>query len=391
VGAAIASVFAFVLTSPFVILDFVTFLSDLVTTGAVYYHAGVWEYGTLYPFTSLLSGFGQPLGSVALLGLGYALFRHRPADLILASQPVFLGLFLMLFRVKEPHHMLIAFPAISLLSGSFVAEATKWLVRRSMHLQDAAATAITGLLVMMPAQQSVESSYRLSLPDTRVLAKSWVKENIPVGSKIVMDSGKYYLERYGPPLPLSRWTLEQLIERGEASTSGNIAKREGTRRIAYSGESAYFQYQLNVLGDRAGYDIVQILHDIGSTKSNVLMLNEYVDQGVQYAIINSYARDSYLRGSDEDLTHPEKAAKYRNFYECLGEQGTLLKEFNPSEKTVGPTLLIYKIRPSPCKSDVYDHQRSQGSIQSSLARERMGVSLQENKPNQKACSGAYCS
>ena len=261
--------------------------------------------------------------------------------------------------------MLIAFPALSILAASFVVDAIHRFLRRRVALQSVAGATVTGLLVIMPAQQSFKSSYRLSLPDTRFLAKLWVEENIPLGSKIVMDSGKYYLEVYGPPLPLSRWTLEQLINRGNVSTSENVARRGGTRRIAYSGESAYFQFQLNVLGDRAGYDIVQILHDIGSTNGNVLTLNQYVDQGVQYAIVNSDARDGYLARSDEDARHPEKAARYRNFYECLGQQGTLLKEFNPSEKTVGPTLLIYKIRHVPCAamySSAVNSQRNTSKI-----------------------------
>ena len=37
--------------------------------------------------------------------------------------------------------------------------------------------------------------------------------------------------------------------------------------MAYSGEAGrIFQYQLDLLGDRPGYDIVQILHDIGSPR-----------------------------------------------------------------------------------------------------------------------------
>src|SRR5262249_38010043 len=148
------------------------------------------------------------------LGLGYALLRHRPADLILASQPIFLGLFLMLFRVKESHHMLIAFPALSILAASFVVDAISWLLRRRVGLQPIAVATVTGLLVLMPAQKSFKSSYRLSLPDTRLLAKLWVEENIPLGSKIAMDSGKYYLGVFGPPLRLSRWTVEQLVARG---------------------------------------------------------------------------------------------------------------------------------------------------------------------------------
>ena len=36
----------------------------------------------------------------------------------------------------------------------------------------------------------------MTMPDTRVLAKDWVEKNIPPNSKVLMDSGKYYLGIY---------------------------------------------------------------------------------------------------------------------------------------------------------------------------------------------------
>jgi len=325
-GAAGASFVAFVLTTPFAILDWATFFSDLTSTGAVYSAGGIWEHGTFYPFTSLLSSVGQPAGTLALLGLGYALFRRRPADLILASQPIFVGLFLMLFRVKEPWHMLVAFPAISILAASLLIDAMTWVLRRRASLQPMATATVTALLIIAPALNSFKESYRLSLPDTRVLAKTWVEENIPPGSKIAMDSGKYYLGQFGPPLTHSRWTLTQLIERGRASASGQIAQRDGTRRRAYSGEATYFQYQLKALGDQPGYDIIRVLHDIGSGSSTRV---RDMAQGAEYAIVSSYDAKGYSTRND--------------FYAFLRERGTLLKEFEPSEEVNGPRLLIYRL------------------------------------------------
>lgn len=334
----IACFVAFVFGTPFAILDCQAFIRDLTSAATFRYSGGFWEGGTLYPFTCLLTTMGYPLGVISLLGMGYALLRHRMADLILLSQPLFLAGFLMLFAVKEPQHMLIAFPALSILGASFIADVVGWIIRPRV-LQATLLILVTVLLLVNPAIISFRESYRLTLPDTRTLSKNWIEGNIPFGSKIVMDSGKYYLSGFGPPLRLSRWTLERLIDRAENSAGKSLPRIDGSRINSYSGESEYFRQYLQALGDGPGYDIVQILHDPGSQRADVLTLHEYVSMVVQYAIVSSKGWKGYPMGS----RHPHKAAKYRDFYQALESRATLLKEFKPSEKIAGPTLRIYRL------------------------------------------------
>jgi len=159
-----------------------------------------------------------------------------------------------------------------------------------------------------------------------------------------MDSGKYYLGKYGPPLRLSRWTLEQFIARGESLEGTVLASRDGSRRTAYSGEAQYFRYQLETLDGQPGYDVIQILHDPASSRPEVLDLQEYILMGAQYVITSSYARNNYSINGETAELHPEMAARYRNFYQALDERATLLKQFSPSADTAGPTLRIYKLQ-----------------------------------------------
>jgi hypothetical protein len=341
-GAIIASCAAFLLTTPFAILDWPTFIGDLSGTAAAYSAGGFWERESFYPLTSLVASIGHPLGYMALLGLCYALVRRRPADLILLSQPLFLAGFLMLFAIKEPHHMLNAFPALSILSASFLVDAVSWFIR-SCILQSVALTLAAVLLLVTPVQASFQNSFRLTLPDTRSIAKEWVEKNIPPGSKIVMDSGKYYLSAFGPPLLPSQWTLEQFIARAESLSGTSLARREGSRRVGYSREAEYFRQQLQALDAKPRYGIIQILHDAGSPRATVLTMDEYLAIGAKYAIVSSDAWTGYIPGSETAVRHPDKAQKYRNFYQTLEARAILLKEFSPSAKMVGPTLRIYEL------------------------------------------------
>ena len=342
-GAIVVCFFGFLLGTPFAVLDWRTFIGDLTSSAGLVYHGGIWERGTFFPFTSLTQSMGAPVGFLALLSLGYALFRRRPADLILLSMPLFLGGFLMLFAVKEPHHMLIAFAPISILSASLLVDLTGWLIRRPI-LQPVVLTLTTIFLLIVPAKTSFQRSYQLTIPDTRVLAKDWIEKSIPPNSKVLMDSGKFYLGALGPPLRLSRWTLEQFIARGESLNGKVLASRDGTRRTGYSGEAEYFRYHLRTLDSQPGYDVIQILHDSGSSRPEVLDLEEYIPLGVEYVITSSYARGNYSLNGETTRLHPQVAAKYRNFYEALDERATLLKQFSPSADTAGPTLRIYKLQ-----------------------------------------------
>ena len=125
-------------------------------------------------------------------------------------------------------------------------------------------------------------------------------------------------------------------------TGKALASRDGTRRTGYSGRSQYFRYQLQTLDSQPGYDVIQILHDSGSSKPGVLDLEEYIPMGVEYVITSSYARDNYSLNGEPARLHPDMAAKYRNFYQALEERETLIKEFRPSAEIAGPNLRIYK-------------------------------------------------
>ena len=338
-GAAAASIATFIAGTPFALLDWPAFIGDLRSTGAMYSSGPVWARGTFFPLTSLTTTMGGPIGVVAVCGLAYAVIRRRPVDLVLASQPLFLVAFLAFFSTKELHHTLIAFAPLVLLGASFVSDCVDAVVRRPVWRPIALAAA-TVLVAAIPARDAYRESRRMAMPDTRVLAKAWIEEHIAPGSKIVMDSGKYYLSVCGPPLSMSRWTLEQLIARGAESESSSSVGRDGTRRVSYAGESTYFREQLRLNGDHRGYDIIQILHDLGSPRADVRSVDEYRALGVQYAVVSSFGWDQYFL--KQGAAQP-KSARYRDFYQALPANATLLKELTPTPQLVGPTLRIYKI------------------------------------------------
>jgi hypothetical protein len=344
VFAGTASGLAFVLGTPFAVLDWRAFLAELTNVGGLYSDGIIWVQSPLFPFTSLVDSMGFPVGLVALSGMACALLRRRPGDLIVASYPLFLGCFFMLFATKELHHMLIAFPALSILGGALVDEGVGFVVRAQKWSRPAVAV-LTLAIVVLPARSAFAHQYRLTLPDTRVLAKGWIETNIPYGSTVVMDGGKYYLESFSAPIQVSPDTIQAALAGLEGRSNSMLEKRIGTRRTGYTRESEYFRQMLQAIGDRPGYSVVRITHDDGSDRADVLTLDEYLSQGAAYAVTSSYAWEKYLPGGQQALQFPVKTARYATLYRSLDERATLLKQFSPSDRLAGPTLRIYRLPP----------------------------------------------
>jgi hypothetical protein len=345
-AAAPVCALGFFIGTPFAILDWRAFLSELSSVGNLYSSGRIWVESPFFPFTSLLESMGSTIGAVALLGTVYAvLVRRGPGDLIVASYPVFLGFFFAMFATKEYHHMIIGFPALCLLGGRLLDDAVQ-AIARQRRWAPVAMTAATVAIVAVPADETAVRQYRLTLPDTRMLAKEWIETHVPYGSTIVMDGGKYYLESHNAPIPVSAETIRASLDRIEHRPGAPLDSRIGTRRLGYAGEAEYFRQMLKAVGERPGYDVVRITHDAGSDDADVRTLDEYVEHGASYAVVSSVGWEHYRPGGEEAVRHPEKAARYTSLYASLQEHATLLKEFAPSGTVAGPTLRIYRL-PSP--------------------------------------------
>jgi hypothetical protein len=305
---------------------------------------GIWERGVFYPFESVIQGMGILLGALAIAGILYALASRKKEYLIIASQPLFLALFLMLFKVKEPHHMLIAYPCLCVLGAVTLVDGYKW-IKQKAGLREWALGAAALAIMAFPIMSSIKISISLSLPDTRIIAKCWVEENIPRGATILTDSGKYYIGTFAPPLQMSKGTLQRLIARGEKENEAEIEKLEGFRRAGYKGETEYFKKQMDAMKvSDEGYDIILLLHGLPDQSNYPLKLEEYSRQGVEYVIISSGAYSWYEIGGEQDRLHAGTARNYREFYQSVEQKADILKAFYPDSHSRGPTIKIFKLK-----------------------------------------------
>lgn len=207
-GAGAAFTAAFLLLHPYSLLDYPSFreaVADQSGTAGGRRKLGQEDApGPLYYAWTLTWGLGWIPALAAVAGAVLALRRDLPRALLLVSFPLALLGFLSLQARYFGRWLMPAYPALAILAGYAVAWAADRLPVRPVW-RPALAAALTAVLVGQGLASSVRSSATLAERDTRALAREWLTEEVPRGSRLVAEpflpSG--FLDAYRP-LPVAR-------------------------------------------------------------------------------------------------------------------------------------------------------------------------------------------
>jgi len=239
---------AFLLANPDAVLDHRAFLSGLSQQSALAggeaepFKLGMRPgSGVTYYLWTLTWGLGWVPSLAAVAGAGLLLAK-RYWGLAAALLPAPLA-FLIFMGVQQRFFgrwLMPIFPILALLAGFAAVEAVRWLARRASHLGTARtrrllvaglAVLTTGLLLAQSVVTDVHDDAVLSRPDTRNLARAWMVEHIPAGSKVVIEPAvpaNWLIDggaNPGSPKAQPRWeayptSLSSLDRRGHALPHG---------------------------------------------------------------------------------------------------------------------------------------------------------------------------
>ena len=198
---------AFLVTTPYAVLDYGPFLGDVVYEAAHYSrgHAGAESDSStsyhLYANYLVVTGYGVIPMIFAGLGLIW-LIRESPwKAAIIAISPILLLMFVGGFKVFLPRNIVAVIPFLSLLSSVFVCVAYKQLVgigsfvpkRRRFALANFGLVAVLAGSIWHQAFVSINHIAEINLPDTRWVSIEYIERSLPPGSRI----GR---EHYTPPI-----------------------------------------------------------------------------------------------------------------------------------------------------------------------------------------------
>ena len=308
---------AFLITSPFVVLDYVTFLHQIaeerehMSLGQFGAGGGAtWAYYARAWFGSLL---GPALGAAAAAGLVYFAAARRERWALLTASCVFPFLIVLSTWAMQADRYLIAILPLAQVAGAvtlvLLAGWALALLRpasRNAHAQARARVpwaiilGLAALLVVLDVPEWSMHARRLG-PDSRALAQRWVEQNVAPGSLIA-------LEPYGPslvsPIALSGVDRELLTE----------LRRRGFAPPLY-GVLPIAMFQVGAERSAALYDPA-------------------LYRSVDLWIVSASVRDRYR--TDPALFRPQLA-----FYDTLAAHWPLLATFAPPTGTGAP-IAIYR-------------------------------------------------
>lgn len=196
--AGLASIFGFLIGTPFALLDWQLFLSYEPGRGFLWQMARVgavsWQElprVLLERLGVLASGSGVVIAGLAGLGFLLVVKNRQRVGLLFLVFPLVYFLYIARLGYFNAHYLMPLAPFLSLLAASGL-----WFLLENVRRPPASLSAklwragILCSLLLQPLFLSARSSFILSRPDTRQIASDWMVENVANGSKVA-QRGEY--------------------------------------------------------------------------------------------------------------------------------------------------------------------------------------------------------
>ena len=265
----------------------------------------------MYYLAALQSSMGWPLFAICLMSVAYALWRHKPSDVMLLSYAAIHYLVISSTTSDMLYYPRYAVPIIvvlAVLSGRALADFGHKFKPRHV----AAMLGIAAGLVVVPVGQSIVTAQALAQTDTRTLAKNWIEAHVPMGSRVLIEGLKIGPVKGTVQLRETRRAIERRIEHW---------------RIVEPKQARFLELQLAVY-EGGGYELVL------AQRESVATLEEYQASGVEYFVIRP---GPFMASRRVDIGGAHLVRELR------AHTGVrMIKRFEGDSPTqLGPTIEIY--------------------------------------------------
>lgn len=335
--SALAFVVGMVVSNPAIILGFKQWLMHFVWQYGVYtnvYDEATYIVGNAY-YTYLISAyeeFGPLLSFVIVGGLVYAVAKRSTWDVTLVAFVIVMFLILANSSyLVDKRYMMTMVPAIYLLAARAIDSMCSVAFDSQKLRLVVLSVAILGVGAF-PVAKSFAAVASLTDENTSQTSKRWIEENIPAGTKLLVDAGHTMITS-GPRLNQSPTKLKAQLDAIRALKEGETYDSPQVK-IVDSYSSIYFDLLLR--------KTPPVTYDITTTElgRQVESIDFYRSNGFGYVI---HIRE--LRHWLDDPAWRKKYPKSAEFYESMDRELTLVKTFSPTSLKSGETVQVFRIAP----------------------------------------------
>ncbi|CAN5295448.1 hypothetical protein BH24PSE2_BH24PSE2_12880 [soil metagenome] len=272
----------------------------------------------IYYAEALRDSLGWPLFTVALAGTACAVWRRRRADIILLS---FGAIFYVVFAASQdpylyfPRYLLPVNVILVVLAGRFL----NAIWPRGRPARQVAGVIAVAALGALPAYRTVANNQLLIQEDTRTVAKNWIENNVPQGSRIFIEGLKIEPTRLTVPLD---------------DTADNIRRYIEFYQDREPGKAKYLRYKLQARSANS-YDLE--LGTPSEIRENDLM--HYKRMGIQYLVIRPEAFSDSRKLAEGGVSFLNQLTNDPDV--------SLMRSFSPgSRERSGPLIHVYRVDPN---------------------------------------------
>jgi len=189
--AAGVALVAFLLTNPYLLLDFGTFQADMaleaerrLAVSADQFEGPAWRW---YLVNTLPTAFGWAGLILTATGMAWALVaREKRLMILVLSAVVLLAPAFMVVSVGE-RYLLPASPPLAVLAAWAAIQLTRRCLPQGRWVANTVLAALVAALLLPPMARSLRLVQLFTLPDTRVLASAWIAETLAPGRSIALE------------------------------------------------------------------------------------------------------------------------------------------------------------------------------------------------------------
>ncbi len=185
---------AFFLFNPFIILNFKSFFRDVtnefnLAVKGFAFTPTINRVGWINYLTGLNSILGRGIFILSVGGLILAIYRHTKKDILILSFPVIFYIVMGVFKRSPSRYILPIVPFILLVAAEFLIVIFDVIKRVIVSKKIRYGIIISLIFIsILPSFCSIAYYNKwVNQKDTRILAKEWIKSNIPPMANILMD------------------------------------------------------------------------------------------------------------------------------------------------------------------------------------------------------------